>query len=378
MHLSFWEQDALLEADFVVVGAGLIGLQTALELRAGAPHARITVLERGVLPSGASSRNAGFACFGSLTEILHDFDAMGVDAALAVVEQRWRGLERLRRRVGDSALGYEAHGGYELLTEAHLPALERLDDANRALHPLFGRTVFRVDEDRLHAAGFAPAVRALVANSLEGQLHSGQMMRALALLAAQAQILVLGGIAVESVEDAGGYVLLNATDAAARRPLRFRAGHAALCTNGLLGALAPGCAVQPARGQVLLTAPIPALPWRGTYHMDEGYYYFRNVGRRVLLGGGRNLDFAGETTADMALNSDIQRALEQLLRETLLPGRELQIENRWAGIMGFSTDKQPIVRTVSPRVALGFGCNGMGVALGAEIAARTAALLLDS
>jgi hypothetical protein len=42
--------------------------------------------------------------------------------------------------------------------------------------------------------------------------------------------------------------------------------------------------------------------------------------------------------------------------------------------MGFAADAQPIVRRVSERVALGFGCNGMGVALSAEIAVDTAAL----
>jgi len=53
----------------------------------------------------------------------------------------------------------------------------------------------------------------------------------------------------------------------------------------------------------------------------------------------------------------------------------VQIAHRWSGIMGFSVDKQPIVRLLSERIALGFGCNGMGVALGADIAAQTAQLL---
>jgi glycine/D-amino acid oxidase-like deaminating enzyme len=75
------------------------------------------------------------------------------------------------------------------------------------------------------------------------------------------------------------------------------------------------------------------------------------------------------------LSETIQTALETLLRETILPGRAARIEHRWAGIMGFAADAQPIVRMTSARVALGFGCNGMGVALSAEIAADTAALL---
>jgi glycine/D-amino acid oxidase-like deaminating enzyme len=78
----------------------------------------------------------------------------------------------------------------------------------------------------------------------------------------------------------------------------------------------------------------------------------------------------------MALTDTIQSALERLLHDTILPGRAVRIEHRWSGVMGFAEDKQPIVRLVSDRVALGFGCNGMGVALGAEIAAETAELLV--
>ncbi|MBV8635832.1 MAG: FAD-binding oxidoreductase, partial [Burkholderiaceae bacterium] len=142
-------------------------------------------------------------------------------------------------------------------------------------------------------------------------------------------------------------------------------------TAGLL----PNCGIAPGRGQVVVTSPIPDLPWRGTYHMEQGFYYFRNVGQRVLLGGARNLAFDEETTGDMGLTEVIQQALESLLKETILPGRDFAIEHRWAGIMGFTERGLPEVKMASKRIALGFGCNGMGVALSADIAAETAELL---
>ena len=85
MHTSFWEHDAMLHADFIVIGGGIIGLQTAIELREREPTASVVLLERGLLPSGASSRNAGFACFGSLTEILGDIEALGEEIGRAHV-----------------------------------------------------------------------------------------------------------------------------------------------------------------------------------------------------------------------------------------------------------------------------------------------------
>ena len=369
---SFWEQDAMLDADVIVVGAGLVGLQTALEVRARLPHARIRVLERGALPCGASTRNAGFACFGSLTELLHDCDTMGESATAALVERRWQGLRRLRARVGDAALGYEQRGGFELLREEELAALDSLDKVNALLRPVFGQDVFYADTAAPARCGFGAQVRVLVGNSLEGQLHTGMLMQALIRLAAQQDISLLAGVRVVSLEEGDGEVRVHA---AAPAPLTLRAARVALCTNGFTQELLPECGIVPARGQVLVTEPVPGLPWHGTYHLERGFYYFRNIGERVLLGGARHLHMAAEATSELAVTAPVQKALERLLKEVILPGRNPPIAQRWAGIMGFTADKQPLVRRVSERIVLGFGCNGMGVALGADIAGRTAALL---
>ncbi|WP_334189021.1 NAD(P)/FAD-dependent oxidoreductase [Noviherbaspirillum sp.] len=370
--LSFWEQDAMLAADLIVIGGGLIGLQTALEYRSRRPHESIKVLERGLLPSGASSRNAGFACFGSLTEIIHDIDAIGLDATLLLVQRRREGLARMRRRLGDDAIAYEHAGGFELLTDAGLAALERLDEVNRALHPLFGAEVFSVDDAGLKASGFGPRARVLIRNPFEGQLHAGKMMRALAKLAGEQCIEIHTGIDVGGLEPGHGTVHVRT-----RSGMAFEAARVAICTNALAADLLPDSGIAPGRGQVLLTEPVPGLPWRGAHHIDQGFYYFRNVGDRVLLGGGRHLDFAGEATGELVTTAAIQSALERLLHEVILPGRNACITHRWAGIMGFSTGKQPIVRRIGQGMVLGFGCNGMGVALGADIAAETAGLLLQ-
>lgn len=373
MQLSYWEHDTLLEADFIVVGAGVIGLQTALELRERRPRDRILVLERGVLPAGASGRNAGFACFGSLTELLHDFNTQGEAATLALVERRWRGLNRLRSRLNDEAMGYEHLGGFELLLDSNLHALEEVDKINSKLRPLFGQDVFFPDNGALRASRFGPLAKALVRNPFEGQLHSGRLMRALSRLAACRGINIVTGVRVTALEQHVGTVRLHTSltpDAC------FRAARVAICTNGATAGLLPQDGITPARGQVLVTEPVRGLPWRGTFHLEQGYYYFRNIGERVLLGGGRHLDFDAEATEDMTVTDTIQSALERLLNDTILPGRNARVDFRWAGTMGFSTDRRPVVRRVSEGIALGFGCNGMGVALGAEIAAETAALLM--
>jgi glycine/D-amino acid oxidase-like deaminating enzyme len=132
----------------------------------------------------------------------------------------------------------------------------------------------------------------------------------------------------------------------------------------------------PARGQILVTSPVDDLRLHGSYHMDEGYVYFRSLGDRVLLGGARNLDVIGEQTFSMETTSTIQDRLEQLLDTVILPGLDYTIEHRWAGIMGFSHDKRPHIERYSPHVIRAFGCNGMGVAIGSTIARQAAAMVL--
>ena len=75
--LSYWEHQTFTDYDFIVVGGGITGLSTAASLRDLHPNAKILLLERGLLPSGASTRNAGFACFGSVTELLNDIKVLG-------------------------------------------------------------------------------------------------------------------------------------------------------------------------------------------------------------------------------------------------------------------------------------------------------------
>jgi gamma-glutamylputrescine oxidase len=144
---SYWERESLSRWDYIILGASIVGISTALELRALHPKARILILERGLLPMGASSRNAGFGCFGSLSEILDDLQHMTEAEVQALVAMRWQGLQRLRARVGDDRMGLEPCGGYELLTPALDHCLEHMDRINALLQPIIGAPVFQLADD---------------------------------------------------------------------------------------------------------------------------------------------------------------------------------------------------------------------------------------
>ena len=109
--------------------------------------------------------------------------------------------------------------------------------------------------------------------------------------------------------------------------------------------------------------------------MDKGYYYFRNIGDRILLGGGRNLDFETETTTEFGQTEIIQNKLEQLLKEVILPNQTFDIEHRWSGIMGVGNSKKTIVSQLSENVYCGVRLGGMGIAIGSLIGKELADLV---
>ncbi|MBS1585410.1 MAG: FAD-binding oxidoreductase [Bacteroidetes bacterium] len=367
--LSYWEQQSFTEYDHIIIGAGIVGLSTAIELRERFPGARILVVERGLLPTGASTRNAGFACMGSVTELLDDLEYMTESEVLQLFETRKLGLERLRKRLGDSRIGYAARGSYELISETELPAVERIEYLNELLLPVTGQPAFRLANEQIAVFGFsARHTKALIENICEGELHTGMMLKALTELTLQHGIEIKTGAEVLRFEEEKAHINVVLQDLFRNEELVLRANVLCLCTNAFTKQLLPDADVKPGRGQVLLTEPIEGLKFKGIYHFDKGFYYFREIDGRVLLGGGRNLDFEGETSERLDLNERIQQELERKLREIILPGTSFQVAQRWSGIMAFGASKLPIVRSFSDRVFGAFRMGGMGVALGSHIA----------
>ena len=121
MQLSYWElKNWFSNVDFTIVGSGIVGLHCALNLREKFPKSKILILEKGVLPQGASTKNAGFACFGSISEIIDD----------------------------------KPYGGYELFLnndeDFYNHCLQKIPFINDVLKPVFKSDVFVKEVDRFN------------------------------------------------------------------------------------------------------------------------------------------------------------------------------------------------------------------------------------
>jgi glycine/D-amino acid oxidase-like deaminating enzyme len=186
---------------------------------------------------------------------------------------------------------------------------------------------------------------------------------------------VLSGAEVVHIEEDDERVRVQVKQAHSPAPFSFEAPRVAVCTNAFCRQLLPQLPVTPGRGQVLITRPLKQLPFSGIFHFDAGYYYFRDIDGRVLFGGGRNLDFEGESTTELTPTPFIYNHLAQQLKDMILPGIPFEIDYAWAGIMAFTPNRQPIVKKISPSIAVGVALNGMGVAIGTEVGAQVAELL---
>lgn len=297
---------------------------------------------------------------------------MGKDSCLQLVKQRWRGLKKLRSRFTDEELGYEALGGFELVKFIQPNYLSRLEEVNDLMYPIFNAPVFQDVSNQLVEKGFNTDVfESLIYNPFEGQIDTGKTIESLWRRASKLGVKILTGAHVQEANE--GKVLVKTANGLTQ----FNASQVVLTTNAFTKQLVSDIDLKPGRGQVMVTQPIENLKCKGTFHVDEGYFYFRNVGNRLLLGGGRNLDFAGEQTTEFGINSVIEDRLKRMIQSDLLPGVDFEIDQQWSGIMAFGNEKNPILKWVDSKTLLAVRLGGMGMAIGSQLGELASQMVVD-
>ena len=363
-ELSFWEKETFYaHRDIIIVGSGLVGLWSAYYMKKNIPQANILIVDRGAIPTGASTRNAGFACIGSATELLAHAREAGEQRMLEIVAMRYEGLSRIQKVFGKKEIDYERYGGYELITDKQYGKLKQLKNDLGWLNITLRKAIknektFRIADKKIKDFGFKQTSH-LIESKTEAQLHSGKLLQALLKKVQGMGVQVFTQTEIKSFQKTNGKIILQTN-----LPVSLSADQLLICTNGFAAELLPEIDVIPVRGQILVTSPIKKLPFRGAFHFDEGFYYFRNLtGNRVLLGGARNAAIAAENSNEFATTSTIQAELERFLSTVVLPKQKYSIEHRWSGIMGMGSGKFPVIKRIEKNIYCAVRMSGMGVAL---------------
>lgn len=373
---SYWEKKNFFNADVVIVGSGIVGLNAAIIIKTKNPKINVLVLERGFLPAGASTKNAGFACFGSISELIEQEKVSGTDALHTLITKRWNGLKKLKNLLGDDNIALENYGGYELFKKEQSvlanDCVAKISHFNSLIADIVNKEdTYRLSNTKIKSLGFN-GVDTLIECQLEAQIDPGKMMKALLAKSSALGVMVLNNCRVEALIEEKNVcsILTNQGSFITKKVL--------LTTNAFVKDLLPDLAVSPGRGQVVVTSPIENLKLKGTFHYDRGYYYFRNIDDRILLGGGRNLDFNTEETTAFGETELVQNALHQLLKEVIIPETDFEIEHKWSGIMAFGPALAPIIEEVKPNVFCAVRCNGMGIAIGSFTGEEAGEMVVES
>lgn len=368
--ISYWEKEYWYpKFDVTIVGSGIVGLTAALSLAEATPSIKVALIERAELPMGASTKNAGFACFGTIGELLDDLKYQSRDEVVETVRMRWSGLELLKANVPLVAMDYLNQGGYEMIADEKQfeTYLDQLDRINDILEEATGHT--GTIEDKSYESPACFYHRAFF-NRYESQLNPAKMIAYLMNKAKSAGITIINGMDVIDYESGPLIRVIG------RSGMHIKTSKLLLCTNAFTNRLLNAGDIVPARNQVMVSNKLKDLPWKGCYHYDRGYVYFRDIDDRILLGGARNIDSEAETTDNFGSNKKIEDHLEQFIR-SICPDHEIAIEYRWSGIIATGRSKKPIIRKVDDNIVAAVRLGGMGVAIGSHVGAQAAELILS-
>ena len=360
-NLSYWESEFLsTKTDFTIIGAGLVGLNCALFLKRKFPNADINLLEKGRFSYGASSRNAGFACFGTVGELMSDLNHVSESQVWESVRRRYAGLQLLREQVGDAHMDYSACGGTEVFgSELEFEeAADQVNLYNEMISEMVGLSnTFQIADCPQPFRFNAKAIH----NGYEGQLNPGKLVRWLRRQVLKEGMAIFDGADLQSwARSESGYRL----DLGPGFP-ELETYDLIFATNAYTSHLDVAPDIIPYRNQVLLSSPLPGFP-EGTYHYDKGYVYFRNVGERVLIGGARNLDPVSEQTAIHGHNKTIQSHLIEFAQQNI--HRDFNVEREWSGVIATGKEKNPIIKRLPSGPLLAVRLGGMGVAISTFVA----------
>lgn len=367
MTVSIWQADGsqpIREVDFLIVGAGIVGVAAAnFAAQAGR---EVVITEMRDVALGASSRNAGFMITGLDAYYHQAIERYGHD----IVRELWQLSAQTHRywrefiaKDGDNVRLEQC--GSLLLAESDAEARE-LELAAKALNADGIEVVFHASDPLRR--GYSAAIE----QPWDCAVQPYEL--AWAALRTSGAALISNNEVYKVEQTNPDYAVVHT------RQFIFHARHVLLCTNAYSRFIHPYFEgkVIPTRAQCLVTAPLKAPVMSGCGYSDYGYMYYRmTFDGRLLIGGGRKDYKALENTSEDCVSDPVQRYLDNYLR-VRFPDVTEPVERRWAGIMGFSADGVPLVGTLPdcPRVGFAVGFTGHGLAFGAGVAERAVDHLL--
>lgn len=359
MSVSYWqntvEQKDKKHYDAVIVGAGIAGVSVAYWLNKISPNLKIALVDKYEMGAGASGRNAGFVTCGSLEHLMKLEVQWGMEKALEIWKFSEANHELLQIELLNSttSIPYKVTGSCTVA-----PSAERLEDyksfAQKAKSHGLDIKILSSEaiENEFSLKGFFGGAL----YDKDGEVHPLHMLRA---LFKNCKVDYYPQEEVFQYSEVSQHIQLRT------QRETFSSDALFVTTNADLPVLFPEFRqlVQPGRGQILTTEPVP-FRVKGPCYFTQDLCYFRQLpDQRLLVGGFRNLDTAGETTSLDLITDTIQSALLNFVKTRFQNSQNIKISHQWSGTMAFTKDNQPLVgqHPHRKRVYIHAGCSGHGM-----------------
>ena len=372
--LSYWndKKNIKKQADVVVVGGGIAGLSTLYWLKQADPNLKVVLVEKGKIGSGATGRNAGFITCGSVEHFNRMVSKHGEKEALDIWNYSEENLKLLKEHIvkNDSDyLMFENKGSCSLASsKEEFSELKKSADLMKKLKINVEVLENKDILDRLGAEGFEGGIKYIE----DATINPTRLLDKLKNLSEDENHQIYEDAEVLSIENCGEEKLIKTNR------LEIKSSIVILATNGyspLLNDYFKG-KIEPTRGQILATEPVPRFMESSCY-ANFVLDYFRQIPTgEVIIGGFRQLQKDAEKGYEDETSEVIQKALEEFLHKHIPAVRDAKITHRWTGIMGFSQDGQPLIGSLPTDSSIyflgGFTAHGLGLSF------KSAKVLVDS
>jgi gamma-glutamylputrescine oxidase len=319
------------EVEICVIGGGLAGITTALELtRAGRS---VVLLEANGFASGASGRNGGFVSNGFAEGIGSVEKRVGRQAAQKLYQLSQTGTEYVRRQIaaGDPSIRM---GEQWLVMSRH-----RADDAMRQytgeMKENYGEGFRFVGRDELHTMVASERYFCGIESKTAFHIHPLKYARMLLRLAAQGGARLHENSPALALDPKGGSFSVQTQGGS------VTAKHVVVCVSSLDRRLhrASASAILPVATYIAVTEPLSQDSIRTRAALSDtrraGDYY-RVIDEGRILWGGKITTRVSEPLR-----------LAHKMRDTILSvyprlGKP-KIDYAWAGLMGYALHKMPLI-----------------------------------
>jgi glycine/D-amino acid oxidase-like deaminating enzyme len=354
------------ECDTVVIGGGLAGLTTALQLARGGQ--KVVVLESKSIGFGASGRNGGFVSAGYATGSEQIARMSGAEVAHQLHMMSIEGVDFVRDTI--ARLGIAGADPVDGVT-----SVMRYDDgAGMQSYAAEARRTYGQQLDYLDTATVRRNLKSTryfhgLRDRQAFHIHPLNYLRGMA-----SEIERLGGLIFEGSP-------ASATDLApAKKQVRSGAGvvtarAVVFATGGYTGRLNPRLqrAFLPIATYVMVSEEAPDLIASAITTRD-GIGDNRRAGDYYrLVDGGKRLLWGGRITTRAASTAGLVQELRREMTNTYPQLRDLKTELAWSGLMAYARHLMPQIGEMQPGVwhCTAFGGHGLNTtAIGGKVVAE--------